>query len=491
MEITSKKQEGIAYSYTVNIPQTSVNEEYNRRLSGIAQSAKIDGFRPGKAPMNLVEGKYGGSIREEVLDNLVGEAIKMVVNDSKGRLAATPTIKPVESKEKSEDIAIGIDFEILPEIVVKDFSKIKVERKHSEVTDKDLQVAIDDILDQQKVWEDEGTKEASKKGDLLKLNFAAQVDGVSVEDEGKEDLNFAVELGSGMLSEDFEKQLVGKKGGSTVELKKTVDDKISDKDLKGKEVAFKVKVVSVHKPKKAVFDDALAQNLNFETAEEFKNHLKSELQNEYNNTARVYVKKQVLDALADMYNDLEIPQSMCDREYNMIWSNFANSKEFKDYSKEEIAKAHEEYNAIARRRVLLGLVLSKIGSDNKVEVTNDEIKAALFQHALSYGDRAKEVLEYYAKHPKELDFIGAPIFEEKVVDYIASKSNLKEVKISAEELYKITSELFDNEEEHVHDEFCNHDHDHDDDYDEEDIDAVLDEMEDIATAVDKIVEENR
>ena len=340
----------------------------------------------------------------------------------------------------SENVVVTADFEILPDIKIGDFSKISLDKFTAEVPAEEVDKAVKYLAETRKESVKVDGKKAAK-GDIVMIDFVGSVDGV--EFNGGKGENYPLELGSGAFIPGFEDQLIGAEAGSKVDVKVKFPADYHAKDLADKDAVFAVTVKEVREPKAVEINDDLAKSLGAESLAKLKETLASRIKADYDNASRMKLKRQLLDILDKEYK-FEVPASLVDAEYKAIVSQYEQAKKYNQLDAEEKSKKEEdllkEYKDIALRRVKLGLVLSEVGQNAKISIKPEDINAAIMNEAKRYPGQEQMVLDYYLKNKHAVEALKAPIFEEKIIDYIISQAKLNEKVVSVEELYKFDDE---------------------------------------------------
>ena len=439
MKVTELKSEGLNKSYKVIVDKKDFAKDVEAKLNSIAKNAKIQGFRAGKAPLAMIKKKYGNEVMAEALDEAVRNGSNKVLDDKKLRPATQPSIKIVSFGE-DKDLEFDMDVEVLPEIKLGDFSKISLDKQVAEVPAKEVEKAVSYLANSRKETVAVEGKVA-EKGDTVMIDFVGSVDGV--EFNGGKGNNYPLELGSGSFIPGFEEQLIGSKAGDKVDVKVKFPENYHAKDLAGKDSVFAVTVKEVREAKAVEINDELAKSLGAESLDKLKENLSSRIKADYDNASRMKLKRQLLDVLDKEY-EFEVPSSLVDAEYKAIVNQYEQAKKYNQLDEEEKNKKEEdllkEYKDIAVRRVKLGLLLSEVGQDAKVSIKPEDINAAIMNEAKKYPGQEQMVLDYYLKNKQAVEALKAPIFEEKIIDYIVSKVKLSEKTVSVEELYKFDEE---------------------------------------------------
>ena len=454
MQIREVNSEGLKRELEVVVASGELNERFQDRLNQIKDTVQLKGFRKGKVPVNHIKKLYGKSVMLEILNDAVKETSSKAIEDRKERPALQPDIVLPEDPDKldrilngQDDLAYSLSFEILPEIELTDFSQMKLERWAVEVADKDRDEAIDKLIDNNLNYEVEEGRAAQDK-DRLTIDFVGKIDGEVFEGGSAEGIEIV--LGQGQFIPGFEGQLVGGKAGEDRTVNVTFPDEYGAEHLRGKQATFDTKITAVAKPERPEANDAFAQSLGVESFEKLQELFTQRIADEYGQAARSKLKRELLDAL-EAAHTFELPPTLVDREFEDLWSQVTSTMERanetwedKDETEEE---AREEYRGIAERRVRLGLVIGEIGERNKIEVGEEELRKALLEKVRQFPGQEKVVYEYYQKNPGAVAELRAPIFEEKVVDFILELAKPTERKVTKDELQKALEDLEDLEEQ--------------------------------------------
>jgi trigger factor len=463
MQVTETLNEGLKREIKVVVPAAALESRMMARLKEMSGSAQIRGFRPGKVPVGHLKRLYGRSLMAEVIQKALEDESKQILADRNLKPAYQPEIKLPEDQaevnsimEGKGDLAFTMAFEIVPAVDVKDFSALTLTKRVVPVEDKHVDEALARIASQAKDYaEKDGGAET---GDRVTLSFVGKIDGEPFEGGAGEDI--PLEIGSGQFIPGFEEQLVGLKAGEEKVIAVTFPAEYQVETLAGKPATFDVKVAKVEAPKTGAPDDELAKRVGIESLEKLKEMVRERIGQEFDSMSRAKLKRDMLDALDKEYT-FELPQKLVEAEFNQIWSALRremerNSQTFEAEGTTEDA-ARAEYRAIAERRVRLGLVLGTIGEKEGVTITDEEMQRALMARARQFPGQERQVFEFYQKNPGALMEIRGPVFEQKVVDLIASRAKIDEQPIDREELAKMLEDEHDHDHDHDH---HGHDHDH-------------------------------
>ena len=427
----------------VVIGATEITERFKTRLNEIKGTVQLKGFRKGMVPEAHLKKMFGRSMMAETLQQMVDETTRQAIQDRSERPAAQPKVDlPKEDGEiervleGKSDLAFDLSFEVLPTITMADFASLKLTRLVADVDDEALNSALDTIAERNKRYEPEEGR-AAEDADRVTVDFEGFMDGAKVDNASGEDM--AIVLGQSQLIPGFEEGLKGAKPAEERSLNLKFPDEYPVEAMKGKDVRFDVKVKEVAKPIKPTLDDEFAKSLGADDLAKLKAMVSAQIKREYDQVSRSKLKRELLDAL-DKAHDFPLPPSLVDAEFEQIWGQVNRQleeakKTFADEGKTE-EQAKDEYTKIAQRRVRLGLLIGDIGDKNKIEVSEDELRNALILRARQFQGQEKQVFEFYEKNPQALAELRAPIFEDKVVDFVIELAKPAEKKVVREELLK-------------------------------------------------------
>jgi trigger factor len=444
MEVTETLSDGLKREFQVQVPAADLVARVTERLGELKDRIQLRGFRPGKVPVNHLRKIYGKAVMAETIEAVIRELNAKIVSERGLKLAMEPKVTipneatAVENVIGGEsDLAYTLALEILPKIELADFQGIKLERLVAEVTDAQVNEALEKIAEQNRPFAAKAEGAKAEKGDRVVIDFAGRIDGVPF--EGGTGGDVGVNIGAGTFIPGFEDQLVGMAVGEPRVVKVTFPENYANSQLAGKDAEFDVTVKSLEAPGKVTLDDAFAKSLGLESLDKLKEAVKARLQQEHAAFSRQKLKRQLLDKLDEMHK-FALPPTLAEDEFRNVWTAVegdlkAQGRTFADEGTTE-EKAREEYRAIAERRVRLGLVLAEIGEKNKITVTEEEITRAIVERARQIPGREQEVWEYYRKTPAAVAAIRAPIFEEKVVDFLIELAAITEKQVSREDLLK-------------------------------------------------------
>src|SRR3954468_2524963 len=444
MQVTETLSEGLKREFRVVVPADDLDTKVNTRLDELKGTVRINGFRPGKVPVGHLKRLYGRSVMAEAIEAAVRDANAKIVSDNSLRLAMEPQVKlpPEEAAinavvEGKADLDYSVAMEVLPKIELADFKDIKLERLVAEVADAEIDEAIKTLAEQKRPFlpKAEGAEAAS--GDKVTISLTGTIDGTPFEGGTGEDI--PVVIGSKSFIPGFEEQLAGIKAGETRPITAPFPENYAKADLAGKTASFEVTAKTIETPGELKTDDEFAKQLGIESIAKLREAVKGRIVQEHAGATRAKLKRQLLDAL-DERHKFELPPTLVDQEFANVWQTVENDlkqqgRSFKDEgTSEEDARA--EYRKIAERRVRLGLVIAEIGDKNGIKVTDDEVSRAVVDKARQFPGQEQQVWEYYKNNPQAVASLRAPIYEEKVVDFLTELTQVTDKKVTREELYK-------------------------------------------------------
>ncbi|MFV0369554.1 MAG: trigger factor [Hyphomicrobiaceae bacterium] len=443
MQITEMNNDGLKRTLKVTVDQTELGERFNQKIDEIKGRVQLKGFRKGKVPISHIKKLYGRSVMAEVLEQTVRETSSKAITDRNERPAMQPDIDLPKDEGEIEKVISGeaglaysMSFEVLPEIAIADLTTLKLEKLVVEVAPEAIDEVVADLAKRSTTYDAEEGR-AAQDGDRLMVDFVGKIDGEPF--QGGDGKSVEVVMGRGGFIPGFEEGMAGLKAGDEKVLKVTFPEAYQAEHLAGKEAEFDVKVLEVGAPKLPEIDDEFAKTLGAESFDKLKEMIKDQLAQEYQQGARMKIKRELLDELEKVH-EFELPASLVDNEFDSIWTQLNDgmkqeNKTFADENKTE-EEARTEYRKLAERRVRLGLVIGEIGDKNKIQVTQDELRAALVEQARRYPGQEKFVYEYYEKTPGALAQLRAPLFEDKVVDFVLEQAKPAEKTVSKDELMK-------------------------------------------------------
>lgn len=434
MQITEISATGLKREYKVVINAAALESTVNEKLEAVRGQVNMPGFRPGKAPAALVKKQYGRALLGEAMEESVNSALQKTLEDNKLRPAMQPKVD-IQTFEEGKDFECTIAVEVLPDIVPGDFKQIKLERLVVEPNDTEVDEFMTRLSDQQKTYEK--ADKVSEKGDQVVIDFSGSVDGVKF--DGGTAADYPLVLGSNSFIPGFEDQLIGMKTGEQKIVKVTFPENYGNSDLAGKPADFDCTVKEVRAAAAVTIDDEFAKRFGLQSLQELKDNIKRDLGSEYKSLARMKMKRSLLDQLSDQHS-FDVPPGMVEMEFGQIWNEISSDKARLEAEMAEEKKSEDElkaeYQKIAERRIRLGLLLSEVGRINNIEVKSEEITRAMVEQARRFPGQERQVMEYFQKNPEAAQSLRAPIFEDKVVDFIVEMASVTDKTVTKEELQK-------------------------------------------------------
>ena len=444
MQVKETVADGLKHEFQISVPAADLDAKADARLVDLKDKVRINGFRPGKVPVSHLKKVYGRSVMAETIDQTIRDTNSQLFTERGFRLATEPKVTmPTEQKDVEDvlsgksDLTYTVSIEIVPVIQLADFKSFTVEKPVAEVTDAEVDDAIKRIAEQNRTFAAKAEGAKAETGDRVTVSFKGSINGTPF--DGGTGENIQVTIGSNPFIPGFEEQLIGIAAGETRTLKVSFPKNYGNEKLAGQPAEFETSATLIEAPQEAVINDEFAKTLGLESLDKLKEAARERLAAEFAGATRQRVKRLLLDRLDETHR-FEAPPSLVDEEFDLMWNSIkaemeSNGKTFADENTTEEA-AKEEYRKIADRRVRLGLVLSEIGEKNKITVTDDEVSRAVIERARQMPGREKEVWDYYRSNANALAQLRAPIYEDKVVDFILELATVTEKKVSREDLYK-------------------------------------------------------
>jgi trigger factor len=470
MQVTETRTEGFHREFEVVLPKADLAAKVEAQLGEMKQRVQIPGFRPGKVPVTHLKRLYGRRVMLDTINSAVNEATSQLITERGLKLATEPKVTLTENEAEIEQIINGqsdlsykVGLEVVPPIALGDFKTLKLEKLTADVTDADIEEGIKRVSEANKPYSEKPEGGKAETGDRVTISYIGRINGEAF--EGGSADSVVVQLGQGGFIPGFEDQLVGIAAGEKRTLKVAFPADYSNEKLAGQPAEFEVDAKSVETPAEVKVDDEFAKSLGLESLEKLKDAVKDRIAREHSAVSRRRVKRELLDQLDTMHK-FEPPPTLVEREFDNVWQQIqgdlkASNKTFEDEGTTE-EKAKAEYRGIAERRVRLGLVLAEVGEKNEIKVTDEELTKAVLESARQFPGQEQKVWQYYRENQQALASLRAPIFEEKVIDFLLELANVTEKKVSREELYKDEAGEGDHDHaHHGHDHAHDHDHDHD------------------------------
>ena len=440
MRLIEKSSKGLKRSYEAKILASDIDLKVTEKIASSRADVQLKGFRKGHAPLALLKKMYGKSMINEVMQESVDEIIRMHFEESGDKPAQQPDVQMLNKDWKEgDDVEVELKYEKLPKIPETDFSKIKLKKLIADIDKSSIEEALSNPAASSENFEKRNKSSKAKKGDQLIIDFLGRVN--NEEFEGGQADDYPLILGSNSFIPGFEDQLIGAKEGQKIDVEVTFPKDYSSEKLAGSPAIFNVIVKSVNEPKPAKINEDLAKKFGAKNLTDLKDQIKERLKAEYGHASRVILKRELMDKL-DKSVKFDLPSGLIEIEANQIAHQLWHEEnpENKDHKHDKIIPT-DEHNKIASRRVKLGLLLAELGSKNKLVVSEKETQDALIRKAQEYPGQEKAFVEYIQKNPEAREQLKAPIFEDKVIDFIIELSSVTEKKVSKDELKKAVEKI--------------------------------------------------
>ena len=454
MKISETKAEGLLREYSILITAAEIDEQVSAKLTELAATVNMPGFRPGKVPMSVVKSRFGPQVQGEALKNALDEGARQAIEDNELRLASQPSVD-IKAYDEGKDLEAALSCEIMPEISMPDLAALKIEKPMLEAGKAEVDEALNNIADANRPTIEVTRKRAAKDGDVVVIDFVGRIHGEAFEGGAAE--GHSLELGSANFIPGFEEGLIGAKSGETRDVTVNFPEDYQATHLAGKLAVFEVTVKELREKGEVAIDEELAARLGFDDLGALRDAVAGQINGQHATALRQALKKNVLDALADG-EAFDIPPSLYASEYeNVARVMNPNASEPKnddhvhdaDNDEDHVHPAADEgmdddakseAKAVAERRVRLGLLLTEVGRVNDVEVTEDDTRQAVFEEARRYPGQEQQVLEYFQTNKEAMQQLAGPIFEDKTVDFILEMATVTEVQTDVETLYAAPEE---------------------------------------------------
>lgn len=457
MQIVETLNEGLKRGYTLTIKAKDIEARVEGEIQKVAPQMRMPGFRPGKVPANLVRKMHGESLRADALNSSIQEGVQSLVAKQKLRPAMSPSVELVDGYAHGKDAELKVELEVLPDVSAPKIDGIKLERLTVEADEAAVDAAVLELANQQKTFDDAPKGHKAALGDLVIIDFVGKIDGV--EFDGGKGEGAGIELGSGRMIPGFEEGMIGVKANEEKTIKVTFPAEYSVDYLKGKEATFDLVINDVRVAKPAKADDEFAKSLGLEGIDQLRGLFKGNIEQELNGLTRTHMKRRLLDQLAAAH-DFDVPPSMVEAEFEQIWRQLeheATHEADPEAALKEMEAEKEDYRAIAVRRVRLGLLLSEIGRENNIEISSAEMSRLIQQAAQQYDPKDRQrFVEYVQQDAMAAAQLRAPLYEDKVVDFLFAKAEITDRAVTREELEAAIEA--DEDDGHVHGPGCGHDH---------------------------------
>ena len=444
MQVTETLAEGLRRTFTVVVPAAEIESRRAAKLTDVGKTLKLPGFRPGKVPLPVVRQRYGSAVNAEVLEQSVNEATQQMLSERGLRPAMQPKVDVVTldpGTGAAQDLEFKVELELLPDITLPDFASISLTRQRAEVSPEAIETALAALAERSRelveIPAEELGERGAAKGEVLTIDYVGRIDGT--EFPGGSGTGIDVNVAGDGFIPGFTEQIEGLRPGETRTIEVTFPEDYKAKELAAKPASFEITAKALKRPIVPALDDELARKLGLDSLDTVRTAITKRFQGDYDQISRLRVKRQLLDVLAERVQ-FAAPEGMVEQEFNQIWQRIEADRKAGKIDEEDKEKDDEtlrtEYRAIADRRVRLGLLLSEIGRTNSVTVGADEMARALRAEASRYPGQEQMVLDYFRQNPRAAEGLRAPIFEEKVVDFVLELAQVTDEIVTAEELSK-------------------------------------------------------
>ncbi|PJE29575.1 Trigger factor [Pseudooceanicola marinus] len=441
MQVTETLNEGLKRGYTITLTADELDAKVNEKLAEAQPEVEMKGFRKGKVPMALLKKQFGQRVLGEAMQESVDGAMNAHFEETGDKPAMQPAVNMVDGEtwKEGDDVVVEMSYEKLPEIPEVDLKSIKLEKMVAKAGDDAVEEALANLAETAQDFE--AKDGAAEDGDQVVIDFLGKIDGEAFDGGAAED--YPLVLGSNSFIPGFEEQLVGVKAGDEKNVEVSFPEEYGAENLAGKAAVFECKIKEVKAPKAAEIDDELAKKFGAEDLAALKAQIAERLEAEYAGAARAVMKRKLLDALDETVS-FELPPSLVEAEAGQIahqlWHEEHPDHQGHDHDKIEPT---DEHNKLAERRVKLGLLLAELGQKAEVEVTDQEMTQAVMNQARQYPGQERQFFEFVQQNPQMQQQLRAPIFEDKVVDYVFELAEVSEVETTKEDLQKAVEELED------------------------------------------------
>ncbi|HEX2580552.1 MAG TPA: trigger factor [Dongiaceae bacterium] len=436
MQVVETLTEGLRREFKITIPAAEVKRRVEGKLTEIGGQVRLPGFRPGKVPLQVLRQRYHQSVMGDVLNEAIQHESEKLLSEKQLRPAAQPKVE-VLSFADDKDLEFQVAMEIIPEIAMMDFSSLKLVRDDVVIDEAEVTAVLERLASRSAKTEAAAAGHISTKGDILVIDFVGRVDGEEFPGGSAED--YHLELGSESFIPGFEDQLVGVKKGDAKTVAVTFPSDYAARSLAGKAAEFAVTVKDIQIKQAAKLDDDFAKSMGMETFDALQKSAREQVAKEYTQLARARLKRRLLDTLTENH-DFTLPEGLVEAEFAAIWKQIEEDRKAGRLDPDDEGKDEKtlktEYRAIAARRVKLGLLLSEVGRTNNIQLQQEDITRAMASQAAAYPGQERQVLDYYRNNPDAVRQLSAPLYEDKIVDFILDLAQTSERKISSADFKK-------------------------------------------------------
>ncbi len=438
MQVTETLSEGLKRGFKVVIPASLMEERRLGKLEELRKTVAVPGFRPGRVPLAILRQRFGKAVAAEVLEESLEQATRELFAERGLRPALQPRVE-IENPERAAagegDLAFALECEVLPEVAVPDFSAITLPRLTAEVTDEAVEKVLREIAERNRELHPLAQARPSQPGDVVTIDLKGEIDGKPFPGGSGEDMEVTVG-GEGFIP-GFSEQLAGFSEGETRPITVRFPDDYPARDLAGKEAVFTITVKKIQEARVPEVNDAFAERIGFENAEELRETVRRQIARQYDEMSRLHRRRLLLDRLAELVT-FPVPEGLLEAEFNQIWERISADRAAGRLDPEDAAKDEEtlkaEYRAIAERRVRLGLLLAEVARLNNITVSEDELVRAMRREAQRYPGQEAQIFELYRTNPRFAESLRGPLLEDKVIAFILERVKSEDRKVSADEL---------------------------------------------------------
>jgi len=441
---------GLKRGYEVTLETEDLNKNIEAKIEEVKKTIKMDGFRPGKIPTNIIMQKHGEAINAEVLNKMVNENVSQIVQEKKFRPVSQPKVDlkdPSKDKDKNKNKkqVFNVEFELFPEIKLVDFEKIQIESSKVKLEKKEIDKRLNLIAQNQRTYKEEKDDYQSKKEDSVLLDYEGTIDGKNFDGGKAEDQTIVI--GSGQYLKDLEDGLIGVKKGDNKKIKVKFPENYNQKDLQNADAVFECNIKKISTPQESKVNDEFAKSVGATDLKDLKSKVESQMQKEYDDLSKSLDKKKLFEKLQETHK-FQLPENLIETEFNGLKEKYLHSEQpVSDIHKKEIkdhklsTENEKKFKEDANSRIQLGLILQEIGKVNSIQVTGDEMNKALFEYAGNFKGQEQKVIDYYKNNQEAAMQFQAPLYENKIVDFILSKVKLKTNELDVDSFIKIYNNI--------------------------------------------------
>ncbi len=431
---------GLKRGFEVVLETDDLNKNINVKVEEVKKTIKIDGFRPGKVPTNIIMQKHGDAINAEVLNKMVNDNVSQIIQENKYRPVSQPKVD-LKNKEKGGKQVFNVEFELFPEIKLADFSKIEIESSKVKLEKAEVDKRLDLIAKNQRTYKEEKDDYKSKNEDSVLLDYEGTIDGKNFDGGKAEDQTIVI--GSGQYLKDLEEGLIGVKKGDNKKIKVKFPENYGQKDLQNAEAVFECNIKKISIPQESKVNDEFAKSVGATDLKDLKTKVEAQMLKEYSDLSKSLDKKNLFEKLQESH-EFELPENLVETEFNGLKEKHLQSEQaVSDAHKKEIkdkklsSDNEKKFKEDANSRIKLGLILQEIGKTNAIQVTGDEMNKALYEYAGNFRGQEQKVIDYYKNNQEAAMQFQAPLYENKIVDFILSKVKLKTKELDVDSFIKV------------------------------------------------------